>query len=118
MKRKPPVKVSDQAIINAIYDMHGDLRAAANKLKISYGTILNRMKHCPEAKRAKEDSVSEMIEAAENNIWQELLNGNYQASRFVLERLSREKWGTGAMAGSVGDPIPFTQAEVDDVEEE
>lgn len=116
MSRKPPIIVTDQAIINSIYDMHGDLRAAASKLKISYGTILNRMKHCPEAKRAKEDAVSEMIEAAENNIWQELLNGNFQASKFVLERLSREKWGNGNTNTVNEEPIPFAQAEDNDGE--
>jgi hypothetical protein len=34
-----------------------------------------------------------MIEIAEDNIYNELMNGNWQASKFVLERLNREKWG-------------------------
>ena len=90
---KIPVKVSDQEIVNAIYDNHGNLRIAAGKLKISYGTLLHRMKHCPEAKQAKLDAVADMIVIAEDNIYNELLNGNWQASKFVLERLNRDKWG-------------------------
>lgn len=117
-KRKPPVHVTDQEIVNAVDACNGNYRMAAGKLKISYDTLIRRAKHNPEIERAKLDACGNMITIAEDNVLNELLNGNFQASKFVLERLSREKWGTGTMAGSVGDPIPFTQAEVDDVEEE
>lgn len=118
MARKPPVKVSDQEIINMVDACHGNYRMAAGRLKIDYATLLRRAKHNPEIERAKLDACADMITLAEDNVLNELLNGNFQASKFVLERLSREKWGTGTMAGSIGDPIPFTQAEVDDVQEE
>lgn len=91
--RKPPVKVSDQEIVNAIYDNHGNLRIAAKKLRIAYGTLISRMKHCPEAKRAKLDACGDMVEIAEDNIYNDLLNGDPLTSRFVLERLAKEKWG-------------------------
>lgn len=118
MAKKPPVHVKDQDIVNAVDACHGNYRMAADKLKIAYGTLLRRAKHNPEIEKAKLDACADMIALAEDNVYNELLNGNYQASRFVLERLSREKWGPGTMAGSVGDPIPFMQAEVSDVEEE
>ena len=118
MARKPPIVVNDQQIINAITDCNGNLRMTAGKLKIAYATLLNRMKHCPEAKQAKENAVADMIEIATDNIYNELLNGNWQASKFVLERLSREKWGNGnnALMG-VQEPIAFSQAEDNDGEE-
>jgi hypothetical protein len=118
MARKPPVKVSDQEIVNAVDACHGNYRMAAGKLKIDYATLLRRAKHNPEIEKAKLDACADMITLAEDNVYNELLTGNPQISKWVLERLSREKWGTGNMAGSVGDPIPFTQAEVEDVEEE
>lgn len=111
MAKKPPVTVNDQEIINAITDCHGNLRMAAGKLKIAYGTLINRIKHCPEAQQAKLDAVGDMITIAEDNMLNELLSGNWQASKFVLERLSREKWGNGNSNGSNADPIPFAQAE-------
>lgn len=109
MARKPPVKVSDQEIVNAIEDSHGHLRSAANKLKISYSTLLTRMKHIPEAQRAKEDAIADMVGVAESNVWEHLLEGNFAASKFVLERLSREKWGSqpaqNPMTGDYPEPI-------------
>ena len=116
MAKKPPVKVNDQEIINAITDCHGNLRMAAGKLKIAYGTLISRMKHCPEARQAKLNAVCDMITIAEDNILNELLSGNWQASKFVLERLNREKWGNGNANQVAGDPIEFAQAEDTDGE--
>lgn len=91
--RKPPIKVSDQEIVNSIYDNHGNLRLAAKKLRIAYGTLLSRMKHCPEARQAKVDAAADFIDVSEDNIYNELLNGNWQVSKWVLERRCPEKWG-------------------------
>lgn len=117
-RKKPPVHVTDQEIVNAVDACNGNYRMAAGRLKIDYATLLRRAKHNPEIERAKLDACADMITIATDNVYNELLAGNPQISKFVLERLSREKWGTGTMAGSVGDPIPFTQAEVEDVQEE
>ena len=116
MARKPPVSVNDQEIVNAITDCHGNLRMAAGKLKIAYGTLINRVKHCPEARQAKMDAVGDMVTIAEDNMLNELLSGNWQASKFVLERLSREKWGNGNTNAVTEEPIAFAQAEDNDGE--
>lgn len=91
---KPVVKVTDEQIIRALEDMHGSYRLAANKLKISYSTILTRAKHNPEIKQVVEDSAADMVDIATDVVYNELLNGNFSAAKFVLERRSREKWGT------------------------
>lgn len=91
---KPVVKVTDDQIIRALEDMHGSYRLAANKLKISYSTILTRAKHNPEIKQAVEDSAADMVDIATDVVYNELLNGNFSAAKFVLERRAREKWGS------------------------
>lgn len=106
MARKPPVKVSDVEITNAISDNHGNLRVAAGKLKIAYGTIVARMKHCPEAKQAKVDAIADMIEIAEDVVYNELLSGNFSAAKFTLERLSRDKWGNKPQITNDTDEYP------------
>lgn len=91
--KKPPVSVTDKEIIVAVETCHGNYRMAAKKLRIAYGTLCLRAKHNPEIEQAKLDACADMITIAEDNVYSELLDGNFQASKFVLERLSREKWG-------------------------
>lgn len=105
--RKPIVKTTDAQIIVALEDCHGSYRLAANKLKIAYGTIINRAKHNPEIKQAVIDAAGDMITMAEDSVYNELLQGNFNAAKFVLERLSKEKWGKSVQ---VVDPeIPYPQ---------
>lgn len=92
--RKPTVIVTDNEIIAAVEFCNGNYRLAAQKLRIDYGTLIRRAKHNPEIEQAKLDACADMVTAAEDNIYNEVLNGNYAASKFVLERLSREKWGS------------------------
>lgn len=106
--RKPSVKVSDQEIINAVELCNGNYRLAAQKLRIDYGTLIRRAKHNPEIERAKLDACADMVTVAEDNIYNEILNGNYAASKFVLERLARDKWGSQPqqiMVDSYPEPI-------------
>lgn len=92
-RRKPPVRVSNREIINAVEACEGDYREAAKKLCISYGTLLVRAKKCPDIYEAKLDCIGDMIQIAEMNVYDRLLLGDFAASKFVLERLAREKWG-------------------------
>lgn len=91
--RKPPVHVSDREIMNAIEFTQGDYKKAAKKLAISYNTLLNRAKKNPEIYQVKLDCLGDWIQIAEMNVYERLLKGDFAASKFVLERLSREKWG-------------------------
>lgn len=97
MAIKPIVKVTDNEIIRALERNHGSLRLAAQYLKISYSTILKRKKRNPEIEQVIEDAASEMITIAEDVIYNELIEGNWQAAKFTLERLSKEKWGNQVM---------------------
>lgn len=106
---KPIVKVTDQQIIVALEDCHGSYRLAANKLKIAYGTIINRAKNNPEIKQAVIDAAGDMITMAEDSVYNELLQGNFNAAKFVLERLAKEKWGKSVQ---IVDPeVPYPQPE-------
>lgn len=91
--RKPPVHVSDLEIMHAIEATQGDYKKAAKKLAISYQTLLNRAKKNPEIYAVKLDCLGDWIQIAEMNVYEKLLKGDFTASKFVLERLSREKWG-------------------------
>ena len=106
--RKPPVRVSDREIMNAIEYTQGDYRKAAKKLAISYQTLLNRAKKNPEIYQVKLDCLGDWIQIAEMNVYAKLLKGDFTASKFVLERLSREKWGnqpTQAAPDAFPEPI-------------
>lgn len=106
---KLPVHVSDQEIINALEKFSGNYRMAANKLKISYGTIIKRAQQNPEIKQCRLDMIGDIIEMAEANVYQEVDQGNFAASKFVLERLAKEKWGKSVQ---VVDPeVPYPQPE-------
>lgn len=104
-RRKPPVRVSNREIINAVEACEGDYRKAAKKLCISYGTLLVRAKKCPDIYEAKLDCIGDMIQIAEMNVYDRLMQGDFAASKFVLERLAREKWGNQPSQGS-GDQWP------------
>lgn len=104
---KPIVKVSDEQIIRALEDCHGSYRLAANKLKIAYGTIITRAKHNPDIKQAVVDAAGDMIAMAEDSVYNELLQGNFNAAKFVLERLAKDKWGKSVQ---IVDPeVPYPQ---------
>ena len=105
-RRKPPVRVSNREIINAVEACEGDYRKAAKKLCISYGTLLVRAKKCPDIYEAKLDCIGDMIQIAEMNVYDRLLLGDFAASKFVLERLAREKWGNQPSQGGGGDQWP------------
>ena len=106
---KLPVHVSDQEIINTLEKFSGNYRMAANKLKISYGTIIKRAQQNPEIKQCRLDMIGDIIEMAEANVYQEVEQGNFAASKFVLERLAKEKWGKSVQ---VVDPeVPYPQPE-------
>ena len=91
--KKPIVKVSDIEIIRALEDCHGSYRLAADKLRIAYSTILHRAKHNPEIKQTVVDAAADMIDIAEDVVYNALLEGNFVAAKFVLERKKREVWG-------------------------
>lgn len=104
---KPVVKVSDEQIIRALEDCHGSYRLAANKLRIAYGTIITRAKHNPDIKQAVFDAAGDMITMAEDSVYNELLQGNFNAAKFVLERLAKDKWGKSVQ---IVDPeVPYPQ---------
>lgn len=106
---KLPVHVSDQEIINTLEKFSGNYRMAANKLKISYGTIIKRAQQNPEIKQCRLDMIGDIIEMAEANVYQEVEQGNFAASKFVLERLAKEKWGKSVQ---IVDPeVPYPQPE-------
>lgn len=106
---KLPVHVSDQEIINALEKFSGNYRMAANKLKISYGTIIKRAQQNPEIKQCRLDMIGDIVEMAVANVYQEVDQGNFAASKFVLERLAKEKWGKSVQ---VVDPeVPYPQPE-------
>lgn len=104
-RRKPPVRVSNREIINAVESCDGDYKKAAKKLCISYGTLLVRAKKCPDIYEAKLDCLGDMIQIAEMNVYDRLMQGDFAASKFVLERLAREKWGNQPQQGQ-GDSWP------------
>jgi len=106
---KLPVHVSDQEIINTLEKFSGNYRMAANKLKISYGTIIKRASQNPEIKQCRLDMIGDIVEMAEVNVYQEVEQGNFAASKFVLERLAKEKWGKSVQ---IVDPeVPYPQPE-------
>ena len=84
-RRKPPVRVSNREIINAVEACEGNYYKAAKKLCISYGTLLIRAKKCPDIYEAKLDCIGDMIQIAEMNVYDKLILGDFAASRFVLE---------------------------------
>ena len=92
-RKKPPVHVSDREIMNAVEFTQGDYKKAAKKLCISYNTLLNRAKKCPEIYSVKLDCLGDWCQIAEQNVYDRLMKGDFAASKFVLERLSRDKWG-------------------------
>lgn len=92
-RKKPPVHVSDREIMNAIEATQGDYKKAAKKLAISYATLLNRAKKNPEIYQVKLDCLGDWIQIAEQNVYDRLMKGDFAASKFVLERLAKEKWG-------------------------
>lgn len=106
---KIPVHVSDQEIINTLEKFSGNYRMAANKLKISYGTIIKRAQQNPEIKQCRLDMIGDIVEMAEANVYQEVEQGNFAASKFVLERLAKDKWGKSVQ---IVDPeVPYPQPE-------
>lgn len=106
---KLPVHVSDQEIINTLEKFSGNYRMAANKLKISYGTIIKRAQQNPEIKQCRLDMIGDIVEMAESNVYQEVEQGNFIASKFVLERLAKDKWGKSVQ---IVDPeVPYPQPE-------
>ena len=108
-RKKPPVHVSDQEIINAVEDANGSYRLAAEKLRISYGTVVCRAKRNPEIERAKLDACAEMVSIAEDNIYNALLEGDLPTSRFVAERLDPDKWAKKTQVTNKTDDYPTNQ---------
>lgn len=104
--RKLPVTVTDIDILHALEKFSGNYRMAANKLKISYGTIIKRASQNPDIKQCRLDMIGDIIEMAESNVYNEVEQGNFQASKFVLERLSREKWGNKPQLTPDNDEYP------------
>lgn len=111
-RRKPPVRVSNREIINAVEACEGDYRKAAKKLCISYGTLLARAKKCPDIYEAKLDCIGDMMDCKEDmirmsirNFYEGVMRGNLTASKFVLERLARDTWGNQPPQGP-GDQWP------------
>lgn len=107
---KLPVHVSDQEIINALEKFSGNYRMAANKLKISYGTIIKRATQNPEIKQCRLDMIGDRdayrVEMAESNLDDLLEQGDFKATKMVLERLSREKWGNKPQIVEVQEDYP------------
>lgn len=108
---KLPVHVSDQEIINALEKFDGNYRMTANKLKISYGTIIKRATENPEIKQCRLDMIGDRdayrLEIAESNFDILLEQGDWKATKMAMERLNKEKWGKTVQ---IVDPeVPYPQ---------
>ena len=108
---KLPVHASDQEIINALEKFDGNYRMAAYKLKIGYGTIVKRAQQNPEIKQCRLDMIANrddiMVEMAEENIFNAVESGDIPASKYVLDRRAKEKWGKSVQ---IVDPeVPYPQ---------
>ena len=113
-RTKPIVTVTDREIIAAVDWANGSYKLAADKLRIAYSTIIRRAKHNPEIVRAKYDACADFCAIAEDVVYNEVLDGNFTAAKFVLERLSREKWGNHQVPQTTeASPSPIGDAPVD-----
>lgn len=105
---KPPVKINEDDLCHALEVYGGNLRNVARKLKCSYSTVVKWVNTNPKAKEARLDSIVDIVEMAENNLYDMVEDGDRTATLFVLKTLARNKYGEQANQESVQEePITY-----------
>lgn len=87
------VKASEAKIKKALTHAAGYMPDAAKALGMHPRTLQLRVINSPELKKFHATLRTELLEAAEVNLFGMVVDGDWSATRFVLERLAREKWG-------------------------
>lgn len=90
---KPPVKINEDDLCHALEVYGGNLRNVARKLKCSYSTVVKWVNTNPKAKEARLDSIVDIVEMAESNLYDMVEDGDRTATLFVLKTLARNKYG-------------------------
>lgn len=105
---KPPVKINEDDLCHALEVYGGNLRNVARKLKCSYSTVVKWVNTNPKAKEARLDSIVDIVEMAENNLYDMVEDGDRTATLFVLKTLARNKYGEQANQESLQEePITY-----------
>ena len=105
---KPPVKINEDDLCHALEVYGGNLRNVARKLKCSYSTVVKWVNTNPKAKEARLDSIVDIVEMAEHNLYDMVEDGDRTATLFVLKTLARNKYGEQANQESVQEePITY-----------
>jgi len=107
--KKPPVSHTPTYVAQVITECFGHTRTAANKLKMSQGTVRNYINKYPECKEAWEDAVSDIVGQAEQNLYEFVVDGDRTATLFVLKTLARNKYSEQQtnMDNGTEEPIEF-----------
>ena len=84
-------RLTDQQIIDALYDMNGILAAAARKLGCTRQTIYNRMEKSPEIADSYEDASQTTTDKVEAKLVANCLKGKERSIFYYLNNKARDR---------------------------
>ena len=115
--RKAAMQYSDVELRRALRDGGGYFDAAAELLGCTVATVRRRVNANPANRLYRMKIIGNIAQVAEQNMIDLVLEGDWQASKFAMERLMREKYAPSnslmLMDGS-DTPIGETPVEVED----
>jgi len=100
-------KYTTAQIIEALREKHGNLSAAARFLKCSRNTIARYIDTYPTVKAVADEERETLIDFAENQLFQQVKDGNITAIIFTLKTIGKSRGYverqevTGAEGGAV-----------------
>jgi hypothetical protein len=97
-----------------IGECRGNIAAIARKLRVSRGTVRNRIAESPKLQSALEDAREAFVDEVESALYDNALSGNVAAQIFIMKAHPAAKtrgWGERTEIAnptdSEGEPIPF-----------
>lgn len=91
---KPPIKINERELANALIDFGGNLRQCAQRLGCSYGTVVKWVNDNPLCKETRRDVACDLVTMAESNLWDFVEQGDRTATLYVLNNLAKHKYNT------------------------
>jgi len=84
-------KYTSDKMINAIREKHGNLSAAARYLGCSRNTIARYIENYPTVKAVYDEERETLIDFAENQLFQQVKDGNITAIIFTLKTIGKSR---------------------------
>lgn len=108
--KKPPVSHTPEYVAQVIVESFGNTAIAAQKLKMTTPTVRNYIRKYPVCKDAWEEAVADIVGQAEQNLYEFVMDGDRQATFFVLKTLAKNKYSEGQVQQTaVEEPLEFVE---------